>query len=382
MNGKHRKKIRRLVLLFTGLLLMAASAVKPQAAERKPSLSRKKLDMVTGKQDRIFVKNKKGYAVSWKSSKKAVATVSKTGKVKAKRSGAARITAVVKTDQGGKTYRLTCKVFVKKEKRQASAGEKEVSEKNSEQPEYSQGRSSDSPAPTVRPGSASSDLVSGAGDPQIPDPVTSEPLIKDPTTPEPPVPGQPADSTTGSAVADGEAELLFGNYNDGLGDGAFFGNRVLTSFTELQELIREARKEMAGITWRPGHERMQWYIDQLEMIGEDYFADYVLSINTMSVARGYEYKLNMAELVVAGDGSKTLHLGLEAIYNVKDNECVTCDMPYYSYFIRLPQELVQGCESVTCSLVSRRNSVPPEDPEDFYVIPDMVQILCQMHYPI
>ena len=380
MNQKQGKKGLRFVMLFAGVLFMVSTSVDSRAAVRKPSLSKKKLHMTVGKQDRLSVKNKKGYSVSWKSSKKAVATVSKMGTIKTKKSGTSRITAVVKPDEGGKTYRLVFKVFVKKGKRQVNVGEKAASVKTSEQPVLTELPIKD-PAMPEQPTPEPEPPIKDPAMPEQPTP-EPEPPIKDPAMPEQPVPGQPADSTTGSAVADGEAKLLFDNYNDGLVNGNFFGNQIVASYEQLQNLIQKTKAEMAGNTWQPGRDQLQWYIDHLEAIGQDYFTDHVLCISTMSVARGYDYTLDMAGKVVEEDGTKALYLCLKRHYNLKKDECVTCDMPYYSFFIQLPRELVQNCESVVCSLVSDGECIPSEDPDDPYMIQDVLRILDQICYPL
>lgn len=368
MNQKQRKIGMGYVFLLVGILFMLSTSVESQAAVRKPSLSRKKLHMTVGKQDRLSIKNKKGYAVSWKSSKKAVASVSKTGKIKAKKCGDTKITAVVKPNQGGKTYRLVCKVSVKKEKKQRNITEKKPDRvKISEQSGNSSVRPTESPIQTAPPGSSSA---------------TSDPAMPDPSPSNRPISVLPAVPATGSAVTDVKLKLLFGDYNDGLLNGDFFGNRMIVSYDQLQNLICEAKEEMGNVTWQGGCDRLQWYINQMETIGQDYFTDHVLCINTMMVARGYDYTLDYAEAVVEEDGTKTLQLCLGRHYNLKDGECVTCDMPYYSFFIQLPREVVQGCERVVCSLVSSGVVLPSGNPEDPYMIQDVLQVLEQVSYPL
>ena len=383
MNQKQRKKRIRYVLLLVGMLFVSASlSVESQAAAKRPSLSQKRLQMIEGKQDQLSVKHKKGYMVSWKSSKKAVATVSKNGKVKAKKSGSARITAVVKPDRGGKTYSLICKVSVKRGKKQVNAAEEKTDSAKNVDP---------SGKPTVslseNPGSIASGSSSVTSAPSVSDqPVPVQPT-SDPAVPDRPTPGKPSGSTTGSAVIGKEAKLLFGNYNDGLRDSFFLGNQMIVSYEQLQDLIREIREDMENDTrqgelpWY-GVERMQWFIQQLEAIEEDYFSDHVLCITTMSVARGYDYTLDMAGKVVEEDGTKALHLCLKQHYNLEKDECVTCDMSYYSYFIQLPRDLVQDCESVVCSLVSDGERIPSDDPDDIYMILDVLRILDQICYPL
>ncbi|MDE6566528.1 MAG: Ig-like domain-containing protein [Lachnospiraceae bacterium] len=394
MNQKQRKKGMKYVLLLAGILLLLSSSVESQAAARKPNLSKKKLHMTVGKQERLSVKNKKGYVVSWKSNKKAVATVSKTGKIKAKKSGSAKITAIAKPSQDGKSYRLVCKVSVKKGKaadsgkRSGQQGNSSVGSKENSSPAVSPevGSVSQDPATSGQvPGLATSAPI--VSDLVIPAPAVSDAPISNLATPAPavscqPLPNLPAVPATGSAVADGELKLLFGNYNDGLLDGDFFGNRMIDSYEQLQSLLHETKEEMGNVTWQGGCDRLQWYINQLETIGQDYFTDHVLCINTMMVARGYDYTLDYAVAVVEEDGTKALQLCLGRHYSLKDGECVTCDMPYYSYFIQLPRELVQDCKSVVCSLVSGGVVVPSGKPEYPYMMQGVLRILDQVCYPI
>ena len=78
-------------------------------AKAVTKLSSKKIVLQVGKTKKLKVKNKPaGVKVVWKSSKKKVATVSKKGKVKAKKPGKTTITAKV----GKKKYK--CKVVVKR----------------------------------------------------------------------------------------------------------------------------------------------------------------------------------------------------------------------------------------------------------------------------
>lgn len=396
MNQKQRKNGIRYILLLTGILLLLSSSVESQAAARKPSLSKKKLHMTVGKQVRLSVKNKKGYVVSWKSNKKAVATVSKTGKIKAIKSGSAKITAIAKPSQDGKSYRLVCKVSVKKGKKADSGkssgqqGNSSVGSKENSSPAVSPevGSVTQDPATSGRvPGGATPNPA--VSNPVTPAPVVSGAPISNPATPAPavscqPLPTLPEVPTIGPAVADVKLKLLFGNYNDGLLNGDFFGNRMIVSYDQLQDLICETKEEMGNITWQYGCDRLQWYINQLETIGQDYFTDYVLCINTMMVARGYDYTLDYAEAVVEEDGTKMLRLCLGQHYNLKDGESVTCDMPDYSFFIQLPRELVQGCESVECSLVRGGVVVPSGNPEypNMNMIQDVLWILDQVRYPI
>jgi len=85
---------------------LSAAEMATQAAS-SPTLSSKSLSMKAGTKAKLSVTGGTG-AVTWKSSNKKVATVSKAGKVSAKKAGTATITA---TKDGKK---LTCSVTVTK----------------------------------------------------------------------------------------------------------------------------------------------------------------------------------------------------------------------------------------------------------------------------
>ena len=81
--------------------------VEAASKKAKPKLNKTKISVKTGKTYTLKVHGTTRMP-KWKSSNKKVATVSKTGKVTAKKAGTAKITATI-----GKT-RLTCTVKVKK----------------------------------------------------------------------------------------------------------------------------------------------------------------------------------------------------------------------------------------------------------------------------
>lgn len=94
------------LLLAAALTITMAGTGSVQAAKKKPKLNKKKVTLYVGKTTKLKVKNTKK-KVKWSSSKKSVATVSKTGKVKAKKKGTAKITAKVAKKK------LKCTVTVK-----------------------------------------------------------------------------------------------------------------------------------------------------------------------------------------------------------------------------------------------------------------------------
>lgn len=94
------------VLLVFALTIAIAGTDGAQAAKKKPKLNKKKVTLYVGKTTKLKVKNTKKKA-KWSSSKKSVATVTKAGKVTAKKKGKATITAKVAKKK------LKCTVTVK-----------------------------------------------------------------------------------------------------------------------------------------------------------------------------------------------------------------------------------------------------------------------------
>lgn len=101
------------------LALMMIFSVFPATqvnAATKPKLSKTKITMTVGQSKKLKVKGiskKRAKRIKWKSSKKKVVTVTKTGKLKARKAGKATITAKV-----GKK-KLKCKVVVKRKHKKA-----------------------------------------------------------------------------------------------------------------------------------------------------------------------------------------------------------------------------------------------------------------------
>lgn len=103
------KRIVAFVLVLSLVITMMPLA-QANAASKRIKLNRKKATIYVGKTIKLKVKNKKGKKVKWISKNRKVATVSKKGRVKAKKVGKATIIAKV----GNK--KLKCKITVKKKK--------------------------------------------------------------------------------------------------------------------------------------------------------------------------------------------------------------------------------------------------------------------------
>lgn len=105
------KKLQKLLLLLALSVSMAAvpvsapMAAATEATSTEAKINRKTIVLIKGQTTRLKVVGAPN-AVTWTSSKQAVATVNKSGKVTAKKKGVAKITA--KAD--GKNY--SCKVTV------------------------------------------------------------------------------------------------------------------------------------------------------------------------------------------------------------------------------------------------------------------------------
>ena len=108
---KQIKKVLVVLLTLALMITMMPSVQTNVQAKGKMKLNKKKVTLYVGKKVKLKVKNKTvKKKVKWKSTNKKVATVTKKGRVKAKKPGKATIIAKV-----GKK-KLKCKVIVKKKK--------------------------------------------------------------------------------------------------------------------------------------------------------------------------------------------------------------------------------------------------------------------------
>ncbi|MDO4321640.1 MAG: GDSL-type esterase/lipase family protein [Lachnospiraceae bacterium] len=110
MICEKRSKSRIRAGIFIMVLLCALSfctfSSGAASSSKKVALNKTSIKMTKGRTEKLRLLNAKG-TVEWKSSKKSVAVVSKTGKITGVSAGTAKITAKYK----GKTYRCTVKVY-------------------------------------------------------------------------------------------------------------------------------------------------------------------------------------------------------------------------------------------------------------------------------
>lgn len=92
-------------VLSLSLLTLLAAPADSEAASL--SLSRKKMTLRPGKSYTLKIRGSKSKKVKWKSTNKKVATVSKRGKVTARKTGKVKVTAKIKNKK------LVCRVTVK-----------------------------------------------------------------------------------------------------------------------------------------------------------------------------------------------------------------------------------------------------------------------------
>lgn len=121
MTKRNHLATMAVIILFTLTLLL------PMQTQAAPKISRKKITLMAGKTVTLRVKGTKG-KVKWKSSKKKVVSVKKTGarkaKITAKKKGQAKVTAIV----GRK--KLVCQVTVKAKGTSGSSKNPGKDEKN------------------------------------------------------------------------------------------------------------------------------------------------------------------------------------------------------------------------------------------------------------
>lgn len=99
------------VILACGLVLGGTTTVSAKAAN-VPKLKNKKLTIVKGKTKKIQVKGKRIQSKKFKTTQKSIATVTKNGKVKAKKPGSCKIKITVKYRRTKKAKKLSKKKLI------------------------------------------------------------------------------------------------------------------------------------------------------------------------------------------------------------------------------------------------------------------------------
>lgn len=147
MKRKNQKAIA--LLTVTALSISSVFTMPASAKSAKPKLSKKRITMWVGTKKKVTIKNAKAVKkVVWKSSKRTVVILKKKTKksvqLVAKKAGKATVTAKIKA--GWKTYKLSCKVTVKKK-----AGTTVVPPANTQEPAVVNPGDSSSAVKTAEP---------------------------------------------------------------------------------------------------------------------------------------------------------------------------------------------------------------------------------------
>lgn len=119
---EHKLGIRRMLIWGFAMLFAAGTFfVAPTSvqAAKKVTLNKNAIVLNVGKTFQLKVKNAKGAKITYKSLKTSIASVSKKGKIKAKKKGIAKI--VVKVKMKKKTYKKICRVTVLNGKKAAQS---------------------------------------------------------------------------------------------------------------------------------------------------------------------------------------------------------------------------------------------------------------------
>lgn len=147
MKRKNQKAIA--LLMVTALSISSVFTMPASAKAAKPKLSKKRITMWAGTKKKVTIKNAKAVKkVVWKSSKRTVVILKKKTKksvqLVAKKAGKTTVTAKIKA--GWKTYKLSCKVTVKKK-----AGTTVVPPANTQEPAVVNPGDSSSAVKTAEP---------------------------------------------------------------------------------------------------------------------------------------------------------------------------------------------------------------------------------------
>ncbi len=117
MSGEQNKMktTKRITSVFIALMMVASMimTMEVKGATQKPKLNKKSVVLEVGKSVTLKVISADEYTVKWTTSDKKVVTVTKKGKVNAKKVGKATVSAKV-SQSNGKEITLKCKVTVEK----------------------------------------------------------------------------------------------------------------------------------------------------------------------------------------------------------------------------------------------------------------------------
>lgn len=141
-------KIKRQLAAALAMVMCVAITGGTGEAAAKPKLSTKTLKVTVGSTKTLKVKKAGSSKITWKSNKKSIASVKKSGKYSAKVTGRAKGKAVIRctVKKGKKSYTLKCNVTVSKK---ASSKPGAATAKPTGQPQASQGTPSGSvPTPS------------------------------------------------------------------------------------------------------------------------------------------------------------------------------------------------------------------------------------------
>lgn len=146
---KRRNQKAMALLMVTALSISSVFTMPASAKAAKPKLSKKRITMWAGTKKKVTIKNAKAVKkVVWKSSKRTVVILKKKTKksvqLVAKKAGKTTVTAKIKA--GWKTYKLSCKVTVKKK-----AGTTVVPPANTQEPAVVNPGDSSSAVKTAEP---------------------------------------------------------------------------------------------------------------------------------------------------------------------------------------------------------------------------------------
>ena len=144
------RNLRKITAFLLAVVMLAGMLVVPEgnveAARKKVQLSKKTVTLEVGKKVTLKLKNApKKKKITWSSSNKKVASVSKKGVVTAEKAGKANITAKV----SGKKY--VCKVTVKKKTKQVATTEAATTEATTQQATTTEAPKQENPTTPDKP---------------------------------------------------------------------------------------------------------------------------------------------------------------------------------------------------------------------------------------
>lgn len=310
------KKMISMTLLVSLLMSLVGGANFADAAKAKIAINKTKI--VLKVKERETLKIKKSYQkklkkkITWKSSNKKVASVTKKGKVTGKKQGTAIIT-VKGVLKSGKKVSATCGVTVKKKSQSNSGKAKPTNRPTPTSSASSTQKPSDKPTPTAPTPSSKPSMVSSKG-----------------------IEGKWKMSVNSSEETKNQWYELYQNINR---------NQIISTYSQLQTLIAELNQAFAY-----KNAELVEFIALLQSYDEEYFMEKALCLGSVDLTYGYQVSYVGMEKEELSDHTYRLNMKVKKKWGLEEGQIVSDVMIFHALIVETAQEDTADCNNLVCTL--------------------------------